>query len=125
MAELVTAQPMNLPVGPTEESGVGWNGLLTLIATEAALFGFLLFSYFYIGASAPLPWVAEARPDLTDLAVDAQAVELTRGRTDDTRQIRPGRHQRRRRCESRDRVLKRQARSEALRKALLRGDVGI
>jgi cytochrome c oxidase subunit III len=76
MAELVTARPMNLPVGPTEESGVGWNGLLTLIATEAALFGFLLFSYYYIGASATLPWIAEARPSLT-LAAPNTIILLT------------------------------------------------
>ena len=30
-------------------SGVGWWGMLCLIATEAALFAYLLFSYFYLG----------------------------------------------------------------------------
>ena len=65
MAELVTARPIGLPDGPTEESGVGWIGLVMLIVTEAALFGYLLFSYFYIGASATLPWVLEAQPKLT------------------------------------------------------------
>lgn len=64
MAETVTARPDALPVGPTEERGVGWNGMLTLIASEAALFLYLLFAYFYIGASAPAPWVEEARPSL-------------------------------------------------------------
>jgi heme/copper-type cytochrome/quinol oxidase subunit 3 len=64
MAELVTARPGALPVGPTEEEGVGWNGMVTLIATEAALFLYLLFSYFYTGASATAPWVLEARPKL-------------------------------------------------------------
>lgn len=65
MAELVTARPADLPVGPTEESGVGWNGLVMLVVTESCLFVFLLFSYYYIGASAALPWVAEAHPSLT------------------------------------------------------------
>lgn len=64
MAELVTARPAALPVGPTEDQGVGWNGMLTLIASEAALFAYLLFAYFYTGASAAQPWVIEAHPSL-------------------------------------------------------------
>jgi hypothetical protein len=57
MAELVTARPVGLPEGPTEESGVGWVGLIMMVLTEAALFGYLLFSYYYLGASSPEPWV--------------------------------------------------------------------
>lgn len=64
MAELVQARPGPLPVGPTRDYGVGRGGMITLIASEGALFGYLLFSYFYTGASAPLPWVLEAHPSL-------------------------------------------------------------
>lgn len=54
-----------LPVGPTGDKGVGWNGLVALIASEAALFFYLLFSYFYVGASAPSGWLLEPHPSLT------------------------------------------------------------
>lgn len=64
MAEAVTARPGALPVGPTRDYGVGRGGMFALIATEGALFGYLLFSYFYTGASAPRPWVIEAHPAL-------------------------------------------------------------
>ena len=64
MAEAVTARPGALPVGPTRDYGVGRGGMFALIATEAALFGYLLFSYYYTGASATLPWVMEAHPSL-------------------------------------------------------------
>ena len=64
MVELVTARPRNLPTGPTRDRGIGRGGIITLIASEAALFGYLLFSYYYVGASATLPWVLEAHPSL-------------------------------------------------------------
>jgi heme/copper-type cytochrome/quinol oxidase subunit 3 len=35
-----------------------------LIASEAALFAYLLFSYYYVGASAPPGWVLEPHPTL-------------------------------------------------------------
>jgi cytochrome c oxidase subunit III len=35
-----------------------------VIATEAALFAYLLFSYYYLGANAPRGWVLEPRPTL-------------------------------------------------------------
>jgi cytochrome c oxidase subunit III len=65
MAELVTAAPSPLPVGPVRDQGIGRGGMFALIASEAALFGYLLFSYYYTGASAPPPWVLEAHPSLT------------------------------------------------------------
>lgn len=65
MAEAALATPGRLPVGPIGRSGVGWWGMGTLIASEAALFGYLLFSYYYLGASALPGWVIESRPDLT------------------------------------------------------------
>lgn len=64
MVERATTRPASLPLGPTEGKGVGWNGLAALIATEAALFFYLLFSYFYLGASAPSGWLMEPHPKL-------------------------------------------------------------
>ena len=64
MAEVVQARPGPLPEGPTRDFGIGRGGLFTLIASEGALFGYLLFSYYYVGASAPPPWVLEAHPSL-------------------------------------------------------------
>jgi cytochrome c oxidase subunit 3 len=64
MAELMLAQPSPLPVGPVRDYGIGRGGMFALIASEAALFGYLLFSYYYTGASAPGAWVLEAHPKL-------------------------------------------------------------
>lgn len=63
MPELARTEPAALPVGATDK-GVGWNGLVALIASEGALFGYLLFSYFYTGASAPPGWLLEPHPSL-------------------------------------------------------------
>ena len=60
--ELAQTHPM--PVGPAGRRGVGWWGVGTLIATEAALFAYLLFAYFYTGATAGAGWVLEAHPSL-------------------------------------------------------------
>ncbi len=46
MSEAVLAG-RKLPVGAYDHEGVGWWGTLCLIATEAALFCYLLFSYLY------------------------------------------------------------------------------
>jgi len=64
MAEPVLAAPRSLPVGPVESHGVGWNGMICLIVSEAALFAYLLFSYYYLGATNPRGWLLEPRPDL-------------------------------------------------------------
>ncbi|GAA4811205.1 hypothetical protein GCM10023232_02950 [Sphingosinicella ginsenosidimutans] len=64
MAELATARPAELAVGPTGAKGAGWNGLAALVATEAALFAYLLFAYYYLGASAPSGWLLEPHPSL-------------------------------------------------------------
>jgi len=64
MAELALATPRDLPVGPIGRSGLGWWGVATLVASEAALFGYLLFSYYYIGATALPGWLLEPRPKL-------------------------------------------------------------
>ncbi|HVV64985.1 MAG TPA: cytochrome c oxidase subunit 3 [Rhizomicrobium sp.] len=45
--ELVIRQ--KLPVGAIDTRATGWWGMIFLIFTEASLFGYLLFSYFYLG----------------------------------------------------------------------------
>ena len=55
-------QPHDLPVGPTGRQGLGSWGVGTLIASEAALFSYLLFSYYYTGATAP-GWLLERTPE--------------------------------------------------------------
>lgn len=64
MAETAIAEPGELPVGPIGRRGLGSWGVGTLVASEAALFGYLLFAYFYTGAAAPSGWVLEPRPSL-------------------------------------------------------------
>jgi heme/copper-type cytochrome/quinol oxidase subunit 3 len=53
-----------LPIGSMGRLSSGWWGMWCLIATEAALFAYLLFSYFYLGSQAHGPWVPEL-PKLT------------------------------------------------------------
>lgn len=65
MAEHAVSRPQNLPIGPLGRDGIGWWGAGTLIVTEAALFGYLLFSYFYLCVINPTGWVLEPRPSLT------------------------------------------------------------
>lgn len=64
MADAVLARPGKLPVGPVGRHGIGYWGVGTLVATEAALFSYLLFSYFYLGATAPQGWLLEPHPSL-------------------------------------------------------------
>ncbi|MBS0284329.1 MAG: heme-copper oxidase subunit III [Proteobacteria bacterium] len=64
MAELVLARPGKLPVGPVGRHGVGQWGVGALIASEAALFAYLLFSYYYTGASALPGWLLEPAPKM-------------------------------------------------------------
>jgi heme/copper-type cytochrome/quinol oxidase subunit 3 len=64
MAESIVARPRDLPVGPTGRKGLGSWGVGTLIASEAALFCYLLFSYFYTGAVTPRGWLLETSPSL-------------------------------------------------------------
>ena len=54
----------DLPVGPIGRHGLGWWGVGTLVASEAALFAYLLFSYFYTGATAQPGWLLEPAPTL-------------------------------------------------------------
>src|SRR6202000_2605399 len=64
MADPAPIQAVSLPVGPIGRRGVGWWGVGTLVASEAALFAYLLFSYFYMGATAGSNWLLEPTPSL-------------------------------------------------------------
>lgn len=46
-----------LPVGGVQRVSVGWWGVLCLIATEASLFAYLLFSYFYYAVELDSHWM--------------------------------------------------------------------
>ena len=48
-----------LPVGSVGRLASGWWSMCCLIATEAALFAYLLFSYFYLGSQSHGGWVPE------------------------------------------------------------------
>lgn len=64
MADAMPAAPGPLPVGPVGRRGLGQWGVGALIASEAALFAYLLFAYFYTAASARPGWLLEPAPKL-------------------------------------------------------------
>lgn len=64
MADAAIAQPGTLPVGPIGRHGLGQWGVGALIASEAALFSYLLFAYYYAGATAKAGWLLEPHPAL-------------------------------------------------------------
>ncbi|WP_025596562.1 cytochrome c oxidase subunit I [Burkholderia sp. WSM2230] len=53
-----------LPVGSAGEHSGGWWGVLALVVTEASLFGYLLFSYFYSQSQTRLAWPPEGMPKI-------------------------------------------------------------
>jgi heme/copper-type cytochrome/quinol oxidase subunit 3 len=55
MADAV-APPLPVTVAPQGRRASAWYGMLFLIATEAALFVYLLFSYFFLSSRAPSHW---------------------------------------------------------------------
>lgn len=59
-----TAVAHRLPVGGLGKGATGWWGMVLLIATEASLFVYLLFSYFYLGSMARGAWPPPGPPDL-------------------------------------------------------------
>lgn len=59
-----------LPVGSCGERASGWWGVLTLVATEAGLFGYLLFCYFYLQSQSAARWPPEGMPKLGLAAVN-------------------------------------------------------
>lgn len=59
MAQVRATLSQPLPVGSIGHRASGWWGMLTLIATEAALFAYLLFSYYYLASQATQAWPPE------------------------------------------------------------------
>ena len=53
-----------LPVGSAGEHAGGWWGVLALVVTEAALFGYLLFAYLYLASQSAQRWPPEGLPKL-------------------------------------------------------------
>ncbi|HXU99842.1 MAG TPA: cytochrome c oxidase subunit 3 [Caulobacteraceae bacterium] len=66
----VVLDPGPLPVGPYDKKGPGWWGVLSLIATEAALFTYLLFSYYFYDLQLPHSWRPAEPPKLNLSAPD-------------------------------------------------------
>lgn len=56
--------PRPLPIGPAGYRTPGWWGVMALIGTEAAVFAYLLFSYFYLQSQTPHPWPPTGLPPL-------------------------------------------------------------
>ena len=64
-AQAVLLHPANtLPVGSAGERASGFLGCLMLIATEASLFGYLIFSYLYLAVQQTTHWPPEGLPRL-------------------------------------------------------------
>ncbi|MFZ0558250.1 MAG: heme-copper oxidase subunit III [Methylovirgula sp.] len=61
----MTAAPPALPIGSVDRRASGWYGMLCVIATEGALFGYLLFAYFYCAVQFPSSWSPEPYPPFT------------------------------------------------------------
>ena len=54
-----------LPVGGAGAVSTAWWGMVCLIATEAILFVYLIFSYAYLGSQQNGPWPPSGPPSLT------------------------------------------------------------
>lgn len=64
-AQAVLLHPANtLPVGSAGERASGLLGCFMLIATEASLFGYLIFSYLYLAVQQKTHWPPEGLPRL-------------------------------------------------------------
>ena len=61
MSAVVAAR---VPIGGVGRRSMGWWGLVTLIATEAALFAYLLFAYYYLLVQFGPSWFPEHAPPL-------------------------------------------------------------
>ena len=86
-----------LPRSADGRNSTGWWGALCLIATEAALFAYLLFSYAYVASQSGPGWSPEPHP-LLALAAPNTAVLLSSSAAvwwgeKGMRSGRPGQHQ--------------------------------
>jgi heme/copper-type cytochrome/quinol oxidase subunit 3 len=63
MLEL-TLRNRELPVGSLGRKSSGWYGVWTLVLTEASIFAYLLFSYFYLASQAGDDWPVGGPPSL-------------------------------------------------------------
>jgi cytochrome c oxidase subunit 3 len=63
MANVMPAEKP-LPIGSAGNRSGGWWGVMALIATEGSLFGYLLFTYFYLASQTEQHWPPEGLPDL-------------------------------------------------------------
>lgn len=58
------ATPAALPLGNRLTRSPGWWAMVWVIATEGALFAYLLFSYFYLASQSRGPWPPDGPLDL-------------------------------------------------------------
>lgn len=61
---MATAVAQRLPLDPAGRGAPGWWGMVLLIVTEASLFVYLLFSYFYLASMARGAWPPSGPPEL-------------------------------------------------------------
>jgi len=60
----IGVRAQSLPVGSFGRKSSGWYGVWTLVLTEAAIFVYLLFSYFYLASQANGDWPLGGAPSL-------------------------------------------------------------
>jgi heme/copper-type cytochrome/quinol oxidase subunit 3 len=77
MAPVGADRNRRLPVGTVFRESTGLWGMMTLILTEAALFAYLLFSYFYAASQAPGPWPPSGPPKLAIASVNTAILLLS------------------------------------------------
>lgn len=75
MPDARMALRQELPVGSVGRLSSGWWGMWGVLATEAALFAYLLFSYFYIAAQANGSW-PDGGPPRLHLAIPGTLILL-------------------------------------------------
>jgi heme/copper-type cytochrome/quinol oxidase subunit 3 len=57
-------------VAPQGSRASGWYGLVFLVATDGALFVYLLFRYFLLASLAPGPWPPSGAPPILSAAIN-------------------------------------------------------
>ena len=61
----VSANPYDLPINPGHQRNPGWWVMVFVIATEAMLFVYLLFSYYYLASMSRTTFATGGPPALT------------------------------------------------------------